>query len=198
MTAALPFLILDVDEVLQADGLRYGNEQTRVITERVPTVDVHPTQWPRNWHGYGAERRRRDHVTFRTPVRVSRDLFADLSALPAQIVMLTTWCEHSSVLAFLEQATEGVRWFPDAIVLPFPGRADDGSMPAGWKYAALRELLAQDPRPFVWADDWEVPQWGDTADRDFAELPHHLVAPAPGIGLTREHVAGIRAFLADR
>lgn len=114
-----PYLVLDIDGVLQAPSLSYGFEEMRVITERHATADVHPSLWPRRWTGYGADRRRKEYITFRTPVRVSPRLLGDLEALPAQIVMLTTWLENDSARAFLSQATDGRTWFQDAVHAQF-------------------------------------------------------------------------------
>lgn len=190
------YLVLDIDGVLQAPSMRYGFEQQRVIVETHRTADVHPSLWPRNWHGYGADRRRKDRITFRTPVRVSPMLLADLSELPVQIVMLTTWLENESSRAFLAQATPDHEWFPGAIHLEFPGRDADGMLDHAWKLALLRELLANDPRPFVWIDDDEVPLWGDAVDRDYPHLSHRMIAPSSDVGLTRDHLNSIRSFIA--
>lgn len=191
-----PHLVLDVDGVLQAPSLKYGHEQTRVITETHPTAQVHPALWPRRWHGYGAGRRRRDTITFRTPVRTSPDLLAGLAGLPAHPVMLTSWLEDGSVRFFLDQATrDGTRWFPDATLLPHPGRDTDGSLPYTWKLDALNTFLTGNPAPFIWADDDQVPEFRDTVDRTWPHLRHLLVGPDPDLGLTRAHVRQMRDFL---
>lgn len=198
MTDSRPYLILDIDGVLQAPRMTYGHERTRVIEEKIPTEDVHPALWPRRFHGYGADRRRTPTITYRTHVRVSPRLFAELSVLPVQVVMLTTWLEHESSRSFLTQATAEHSWFPDAIHLPFVGRDPEdpeGAIPARWKVDALRRLLQEDPRPFIWADDDEVPIWALDVSAEFDHLPHLLIAPKSDFGLTVDHVARMGEFL---
>jgi hypothetical protein len=195
-TRPLPYLILDIDEVLQASHMSYGHEMTRTIEQLVPWEQVHPLNRPRQQ----ASRRSGKHPTFvhfRTKVRVSPKLLEDLSLLPAQVVMLTSWLEDEAAYTFLEQATPGGRWFPTARHLRFPGRAEDGSLSWSWKWNLLQELLAEDPRPFIWADDDEVPKWRHEVEHSYPTLPHLLLAPKRHMGLTREDTKKMAAFIAS-
>lgn len=194
----LPYLVLDIDGVLQAPAMKYGHELSRTIVERQRTADVHPSMWPRSFHGYAAQRRRRDHITFRTHVRVSPALFEDLGTLTVQVVMLTTWLENGASHEFLAQALPDRMLFPSALHLEFPGRTGaDGMIPPDWKVQQLRALLAADPRPFIWVDDDEVPVWGAVLNAELADLPHVCIGPDSNSGITREHVRSMRAFLQE-
>lgn len=191
----LPYLILDIDGVLQAPHISFGHKQKRTIEQDVPTEEVHPTLIPKRIGD--ARPYRKPFVRFRTPVQVSPCLFEELSALPVQVVMLTSWLENCSDVPFLQQATPHKEWFPDALHLQFPGRASDGTLDWAWKWDLLQELLAGAPRPFIWVDDDEIPKYGQLTDETYSELSHLLIGPHKDIGITREDVAKMRTFLAE-
>lgn len=203
MSAAVR-LFLDIDEVVRASHLKYGYEQTRTVVERIPTGQVHPAMLPRALHiGAGGEmpewvaRRRykpQPYVTFRTRCRVSPKLFEDISKLGVDVTMLTTWLEHDSVDAFFAEV------HPDFVYdkLNFPGRdfTDPlGAVPAEWKFAELCRSLDVDRRPFIWADDDEVPIWGARVEELYPDLPKLLIAPLRDIGLTPFHMTLMQEFV---
>lgn len=180
MTSKLPFLFLDIDGVLQAPYMKNGHERTRRITIRRPGVA-------------GNYR-----------VRVSPVLFEALEQLTVEVRWLTYWCDQEAVRDFLEQVPGPV--FPHSAIAPFPkGEAVLGygaGTPTGawvnpdWKRDYVRDTLRADPRPFIWADDDEVPVHGTSIAADFGHLPHLLVAPDSNFGLTLEHVARMSHLLA--
>lgn len=199
-----PYLFLDVDGVLHGTHMKYGYERTCVVVERIPYADVHPANRPRQ---VGRDRgelpewvaRRRPtptHVTFRTPVRTSPCLREDIAALGVDVRMLTTWLEHDAVDEFFTQTGGAVFGYAK---LTFPGRdVDDptGAVPERWKVDQVIEVLDADPRPFIWVDDDETPMWRDEIEARYPQLPKLLIAPAYDIGLTRDHVAEMREFMA--
>ncbi|SDH54764.1 hypothetical protein [Microbacterium sp. 77mftsu3.1] len=204
--SAAPHLFLDIDEVVRASSLKYGHEQIRQVEEHIPTELVHPAMRPKSAHvGSGGEMpewlaRRRHKVkprqTFRTRCRVSPKLFADIMALGVDVTMLTTWLEHDSVDAFFAEC------YPTFVYekLNFPGRdfSDPlGAIPADWKYLELCRSLDADPRPFIWADDDEVPIWRDKVEARYPDLPKLLIAPLDDIGLTPFHMTLMREFAAE-
>lgn len=205
MTTA-PHMFLDVDEVVRASSLKYGHEQKRVVIERIPAELVHPAMHPKAAHigsagelpDWVARRRRKPvtHVKFQTNCRVSPRLFADIMALGVDVTMLTSWLEHDSVDAFFAEC------YPDFVYgkLDFPGRDHSdplGAVPADWKYLELCRALDADPRPFIWADDDEVPIWSAKVEERYPHLPKLLIAPLQDIGLTPFHMTLMREFVAE-
>lgn len=200
-----PRLFLDIDEVLRASHLKYGYEVTRVVEEKLPIEKVHPAMRPQRLRsGFSGEvpewvaRRHAPatHVTFRTLCRVSPRLFEDIQALGVDVTMLTTWLEHDSVDAFFAAAHPSFAYDK----LTFPGRdfTDPlGAIPAAWKFDELCRSLDADPRPFIWADDDEVPIWGEKVEERYPALPKLLIAPLRDIGVTRFHMELMREFVAE-
>lgn len=202
MTA--PHLFLDIDEVVRAVYLKYGFEKTISVVERIPIEQVHPAIRPRKLTvGAGGElpewvaRRRKPetHAKFVSYCKVSPKLFADIMSLGVDVTMLTSWLEFDSVDAFFEAA------YPDFVYgkLTHPGRdfTDPmGAIPAEWKYEELCRALDADPRPFIWADDDEVPIWGAKVEERYPHLPKLLLAPKRDIGLTPFHMTLMRDFVA--
>lgn len=178
-----PFLFLDIDGVQHGQYMKYGYEQTRVIHQSVPVADVHPLLRART--SSHAQR-------FRTRVRTSPRLREDLQALEVDVLSLTTWLEHDSDYTFYEQTPGGS--LPRFQQLRFPGRDEDGMLPESWKYDELCRVLDDDPRPFIWADDDEVPQFADAIAREFPHLPYLLIGPDYDMGLTHDHLSLMTAF----
>lgn len=198
-----PRLFLDIDEVVRAVHLKYGYEQWRTVNERIPIETVHPAMRPRKLSsGTGGElpdwvahrQRPKSHVSYSSRCRVSPKLFADIMALGVDVTMLTTWLEHDSVDAFFAEV------YPSFVYdkLNFPGRNFEdplGEVPVEWKFDELCRSLDADPRPFIWADDDEVPIWGAKVEERYPGLPKLLLDPKPGIGLTPFHMELMREFV---
>lgn len=196
-----PHLFLDIDGVLQAPSMKYGYERTAVIRERIPMAEVHPRMRPRKFSGEAPDwlARRRGtptHVAFNTPVRTSPKLSEDIAVLDVDVLMLTTWLEHDSVDAFFVQSAGPA--FPYS-KLRFPGRdhADPlGALPERWKVDEVIRTLDADPRPFIWADDDEVPMWREEMADRYPDLPMLLIAPESNLGITSAHMDEMREFAA--
>lgn len=67
-----------------------------------------------------------------------------------------------------------------------------------WKLAALRDdLAATAPDAFIWVED-DVPfdpkaiQWLQTV-----AIPHPVISPKTAVGVTRDHIAEIEAFIGE-
>jgi hypothetical protein len=204
MTTPRPYAFIDVDEVLQASAMKYGYERTAVIEEHIPTELVHPAMRPKKLRpgpdGLPAHYARNytlpKKVRYRTPVRTSTKLRDDIAALDLDIYMLTSWLEHDSVDEFFAQS--GGAPFPYK-KLVFPGRDHSdplGAVPASWKVDELIRTVDADPRPFIWLDDDEVPVWGATLEARYRDIPHLLIAPLDGIGMTPHHMELMREFVA--
>lgn len=200
-----PYLFLDVDGIQHGTHMKYGFEQTHTIVEKLPTAQVHPAMRPQRLGSGSGElpdwvARRRgvpETVTLRTRVRTSPLLRADLAGLGADIHMLTSWLEHDSVDAFYEQTGGAV--FPYT-KLCHPSRLFDdpvGAVPASWKFDELTRTVDADPRPFIWADDDEVPVWREEVARRYPVPPHLLIAPDYSVGLTRHHIEQMQSFMAS-
>lgn len=174
-----PYLVLDVDEVLQARSLSFPDATVSVIRSTVAPSATHGEQ------------------QLVTAVTVSGELFEALERLPVQPVMVTSWLENGSVRSFLSQALPARPVLAGAWVPPFPARDSEGYLPWSWKYDIVRELLLREPRPFIWADDDEIIKFQETIEREFPEIPKLLIAPEREIGLTRAHVAAMEHFLAE-
>lgn len=204
MTAAIR-MFLDIDSVVRALHLKYGYEQTHTLVERIPINLVHPAIRPRKLSvgsdgelpEWVARRRKPEtHAKFTSYLKVSPRLFADIMALGVDVTMLTSWLEHDSVDSFFELV------YPSFVYdkLTHPGRdfSDPlGAIPAEWKFNELCRSLDADPRPFIWADDDEVPIWGAKVEERYPHLPKLLVAPLHDIGLTAFHMELMREFAAE-
>lgn len=202
MSAAVR-LFLDIDEVVRAVHLGYGYEQWRTVKERIPVELVHPAIRPRRLSSgsdgelpdWVARRRTpKTHVEFNSHCRVSPNLFADIMALGVDVTMLTSWLEFDSVDTFFETVFPAFEY--DKLTHPGRDFADPlGAIPAEWKFDELCRSLDADPRPFIWADDDEVPIWGGKVDERYPNLPKLLLAPKRDIGLTRFHMTLMREFI---
>jgi len=196
-----PYLFLDVDGILHGTYMKYGFERNHTVVQKLPIDEVHPSMRPRrqdrgelpDW----VARRRGipTHVTFRTPVRTSPRLREDLAALDLDVLMLTSWLEFDSVDWFFSET--GGTPFPYR-KLTHPARDFDdpvGAIAARWKVDELIRTVDADPRPFIWADDDEVPLWRDELNVRYPDIPKLLIAPVYDVGLTRDHVARMREFV---
>lgn len=203
--AAAPHLFLDIDNVVRAQSLKYGYEQTHTVKELIPIELVHPAMRPRKpsvgsdgeLPDWVARRRKPEtHAKFSTFCKVSPRLFADIMALGVDVTMLTSWLEFDSVDTFFEvvypsfvygKLTHPDRDFSDPL----------GAIPAEWKFEELCRALEAHPRPFIWADDDEVPIWGPKVEERYPHLPKLLIAPTVDIGLTPFHMTLMREFVAE-
>lgn len=193
-----PYLFLDVDGVLHGTSSKYGYDQMSVVEERIDTHLVHPALRPRKLGGgdkpdWLLARRAPARVSFRTRVRTSPRRRAAIADMPVDVKMLTTWLEHDSVDEFFAQ-TPGPSFPYDK--LTFPGRDDTGDLPPRWKLDALTRVLDEDPRPFIWTDDDEVPVWRDELEQRYPHIPKLLIAPIYDIALTPEHIRQMTEFAA--
>lgn len=190
MDPTLPYLFLDIDGVIQANGLRetWPDVVPRRVRGVVSPADAHPHfAWWGGWAPPG-----RMEIDFR--IAVSPELFDAIAALPAQIVIVSDWVARGAAGLFLEQADpRGTPPFPGAIVPEIDPLQPYG--PGIWKADLIRSIVQAEPRPFVWADDTEVSFHGPRIAEEFAELPQLQIAPAGYYGLTHQHLADIRAFL---
>lgn len=117
-------------------------------------------------------------------LHLSRAMGAALSALPVEIVWLTTWAE------------EAPRLIAPLLGLPEYPVAGVGGIYGNWKWACLENYIdSHDPhRPFIWIDDDAIP-W--TASADFNEMgwdKHLLIRPDERLGVTPEHIEEIARF----
>lgn len=193
-------LYLDIDNVVQASHLKYGYEMTRVIAERIPTELVHPAMRPqRLTSGIGEHRRLarpKPFVSFNTNVRISPRMLEDIAALDVDIAMLTSWLEHDSVDRFWEAMPVRLAYRK----LTFPGRdfRDPlGAIPLRWKVEQLHADQAREQKPFIWADDDEVPSFRSEIAETYPDTPHLLIAPTESIGITRHHMELMREFVQE-
>lgn len=196
-----PYLFLDTDGVIQARELSWPDARALTIPVRRPTV------------------------TLDFPAHVSDTMLAELSCLSADVHTVSFWCEGGAIDDFVAAVggpsfTQPVTApFPGWIAC---GSRDGSATPAGhdapcglphapeprnpaiandyiadseWKPRYIAEVLRRDPRPFIWADDREVPVYGRDLVREFAHLPQLMLAPATAVGLTPHDIHRIREFL---
>lgn len=171
----LPYLFLDVDGVLNAFDLdtSLGGFDDFVGHEIV--VD----------NGTG----------FRMflEVLLSLEMGRRISALPVEIIWLTTW-GHDADLEIAPRCG-----LPGGLpVITTPSEATGNG---SWKVGAVMEVLDRQPRPFVWVDDDldDIRARGKSA-RELVEelnLPGLLVAPDPRTGLIPEQLESIEAFVSQ-
>lgn len=115
-----------------------------------------------------------------------------VSEFDADVVIVSTWCEGNAVYAGFWPAIAGLI---DARLLPY--RDSDYAEQGRWKPEGVIADQAISPAPFIWADDWEVPVFGAEMLERTASTPSLLLAPQTSDGLTPEHVAQMRDFLAS-
>lgn len=117
---------------------------------------------------------------------LSRALGTRLKALDAELRWLTTWAEDANRVG----ALIGLPALPIA-AMPPPGATASGP----WKWDALRQLVEEEARPFVWVDDdainLEAEAWA-------AEFPGQalLVKPRGNRGLSPDELDVIEQFIA--
>ncbi|QNE48679.1 hypothetical protein F1C58_16610 (plasmid) [Glaciihabitans sp. INWT7] len=167
-------LFLDVDGVLSAPALMWGD--TRRLTVTVKLGGGLAVQYL-VWH--------------------SPSMLAAIDSLreefDVELVWLTTWLEDGAIgnLVGRVGALSGGRWLN---IRRRSGRA--GELPLEWKRDQILEDLTVTPGPFIWVDDDQVPMFG-AAVAASVDVPSLMIAPNPELGLTRAQVDSIRAFLTD-
>lgn len=164
---------LDIDGCVLADALTWGDRQTKTLRVRL---------------GGGLGMLYKLDYS-RTQLDTIETLRHDFDV---ELVILSTWLEdgHIHHLQKKLNALHGARW------LPIPRRlGKTQELPHAWKLDALLADQADNPGPFIWADDDEVPVHGETVAGAVSE-PVLLLAPTSGLGLTPAHLEQARAFLA--
>lgn len=126
----------------------------------------------------------------RFAVLLIRELDRLISDFNVELVWNSSWNDDLLITRKLTAKFDGLQ---GGRVLPYPYGAtgDNGS----WKGQALLRDQAADPRPFIWADDKEVPAHGAAVRTATKGTPSLLLAPEPNIGLTPTHVELMREFL---
>lgn len=171
-----PVLLLDVDGVVQAPGLRHEWPDARPVTVRLAG-----DRFPRTAGSF--------------PITISDDLFRAIEALDIEVWWATSWAEENAIQGLIEQvAMRAVApRLAASRVLSHPVRElGAGLLPAHWKTTGMiRPALEADPRPFILADDVFA---GHTYQQMLSwyvddNLPRLYIQPDPRRGLTHEHLA---------
>jgi hypothetical protein len=165
----LPWLYLDVDDVLNADDLA------------VHWPDAAPRK-VRVRHGGG--------YAENFVLTLSREQGAALAAVPAAIVWCTSWDQHAN------RCISGPLGLPRNLPFLWGLHVDRGEHPGAWKPGQLVTHLRKDPRPFVWVDnDHPVidTAWVLAAAAEL-DVPALLVTPDPKLGLTPDEIVRIADF----
>lgn len=115
-----------------------------------------------------------------------------LAALPATRYWLTSWDELAN-----EWVAPALGWSP----LPVVDWPDGpGPRPHVYKLDGLGGLLrslTRRPAAVAWCEDALIDEsLRQQAEELLGDVPHHLVAPDPQVGLTPDDIAGVREFLA--
>jgi hypothetical protein len=171
-----PYVFLDVDgvlNVLEKDIGRHGEMFDDFAEHAVPFDTV---------SGY-----RRSVTVWLSPAMAAR-----VARLAADIHWVTTW--EDRVASTIAPRCGLPR------DLPVLTRDDGGEeWDLDWKFVAVREAVAQDPRPFVWIDDdIDFLQDGSLTPRAWADslaVPNLLIAPEAGTGLMAHHLDLVDEFL---
>ena len=168
-----PRLYLDIDGVINADAPMWGDTVVVQVTEN-----------------YGAGYKVRHKVTY-SPI-----LVAAIDSLrvefDVELVILSTWLENAAIFQMQKKlnAFRGSRW------LNIPARGGrQQELPDMWKVDQLIGDLGDDPGPFIWVDDDEVPEHRQFVS-NMTDLPSLLIAPNSAHGLTQQHLAAMQEFLA--
>ncbi|WP_404430677.1 hypothetical protein LG299_12430 [Microbacterium lacus] len=180
-----PVLLLDVDGVVQAPGLRHEWPDARPVTVRLKG-DVYP----------------RTGGSF--PITVSNKLFQAVEALGVQVWWATSWSDEGAIHGLIEQTglTSVAPRLAASRVLSHPPRnVWEGYLPDHWKVTGMiRPVLEAEPRPFILADDIFA---GHTYRQMLSwyvddELPRLFIQPDPRRGLTRAHLVQMANWLGDQ
>lgn len=168
--ARRPMVFLDVDGVVN----------------RFPTLE----RIPRRKHEFDDLR---EAKVAGFPITFSPEMGRRLAALEADIHWLTTWEGGNMANRHIAPL---FGWEP----LPTIARADHDKRAGAfgwWKSSAVKVLVAQHRRPFVWLDDElaAARKHGQIAWLRRCGLPHLLVSPE--LGLLPRHLDRIEAWIAS-
>ena len=169
-----PRLFLDIDGVINARQPSWPSTTTFIISDH---------------RGAG--------YVVKYPITVAPAMVAEIDQLRAdfdlELTIVSTWLENPAMVSDLTKAL-GALHRPRLLTAPLPKLS--GWRSPVWKRDALLRDLDRDPVPYIWADDEEVVAHGAFVKSAF-EIPSLMITPDPERGLTRGHLAAMRAFLED-
>ena len=172
--ATRPRLFLDIDGVINARQPQWPSTTTFTVTDNQGA-------------GYAID----------YTITVAPAMVAEIDQLRAdhdvELVILSTWLENLAMIGDLTRALGALR---GGRLLSIPLPKLSGWRSPVWKRDALLRDLDRDPVPYIWADDEEVVAHGAFVKSAF-EIPSLMITPDPERGLTRGHLAAMRAFLED-
>lgn len=166
---AKPIILLDVDGVLNPCPFK---------AERSPGWAFEPTF-------------RSNERSGRWPLNVSKEMAQELLSITDDIRWLTTWCDQAH-----PNIGGPVFGWPE-----FPVLQDHRKFSRNffWKPANVQDVTREPGPPVIWIDDDSA---GYVEACTLESLDPHgrllVITPECDIGLTREHFARIREWLADR
>ena len=126
------------------------------------------------------------------PVWLSPAMGARVAGLAVDTQWVTTWGHRAN------SAIAPLCGLPRGLPVLVPGD-DDEEWDLDWKFLAVRQMVEQDPRPFVWIDDDIDFVWDDAVSpREWADgisVPSLLIAPDTQTGLLRRQLDAVDEFL---
>jgi len=120
----------------------------------------------------------------------SPTLIKELNSLPVDIVWLTTWRDYAV------EILEPIIGLKSSRVLQWEHKFSDYNQ--SFKFIALKEDQAENPRPFIWLEDYATHSYYNNkfhkpAIKAFP--PHLVIMPDDEKGLTPTHIQEIKDFL---
>ena len=120
----------------------------------------------------------------------SAELLRKLTALPVEVVFLSTW-RHQ-----FPELLKATQWDLGGYRILDWEDGPEGSEHAGKVDALLADQLA-DPRPFIWADDEAHSFLTEDHLASLSSVPHLLLSPSEDVGLTGDDYRSMVSFLAE-
>lgn len=178
----LPVLYLDWDGVINFMGSR-SQHRKRSGLGYMRRGSASPLPETLNSNGYDSP--------FRSgpfPLNWSAELLRKLSALPVEIVVLSTW-RHS-----FSELLKATQWDLEHYRVLDWADGPRGSEHSGKVLALLMDQLME-PRPFIWADDEAHDFYTDELRAKLSHVPQLLIAPDENLGITLEDYRSMVSFL---